>query len=208
LYTAYDGVNPPRVAMTSIAISDFLNKDWKWDLPQLISHAGVDDKDACIVKGKTQGTYLIFHRLDGNIWLDVTKTKDFDEEHCIGGKILAHPREDKWDNVKIGISGPPLATEKGWLLLYHGISDPEHAYKVGAMLLDYDDPYKILARTENPIFEPETDYEKIGIVPNVVFPCGAIIKDETLFVYYGGADFVTGVATMPMKSLMNLLLNS
>ncbi len=206
LYTAYDGNNPPRVAMTSISVDDFLNKKWNWDMLKLISLPGVDDKDACIVKGKTEGTYLAFHRLGESIWLQVTNSLDFSEQNCMDGKVLAHPRKDKWDNLKIGISAPPIETKEGWLLLYHGVSEPGAVYKVGAMLLDYVDPLKIIGRTDYPIFEPETPYEKSGEVPNVVFPCGVVVIDDVLYLYYGGADKVVGVATMSLDSLVNLLL--
>src|SRR6185437_11343621 len=118
---------------------------------------------------------------------------------------IATARKDKWDNVKIGIAAPPLETDKGWILLYHGVSEPGFKYKVGAMLLDYDDPRKILGRTDEPIFEPIEKYETEGVVPNVVFPCGAAIKDGTIFIYYGGADTVLGVATMGLQNLLEIL---
>jgi predicted GH43/DUF377 family glycosyl hydrolase len=76
---------------------------------------------------------------------------------------------------------------------------------VGALLLDLKDPTTVLARTSDPIFEPEENYEKFGIVNNVVFPCGMVEKDGTLFMYYGGADEVVGVATMPIKNLLDAL---
>lgn len=202
-YTAYDGQNPPRVAMTSISVDDFLQKQWNWETPKLISLPGVDDKDACVVKGKKEGTYLAFHRLDVSIWLQIATSMDFSEENCLDGKVLAYPREDKWDDEKIGISAPPIETDQGWLLLYHGVSKPDKVYKVGAMLLDYNDPFEIIGRSEFPLFEPEMDYEKEGEVPNVVFPCGAVVIEDRLLIYYGGADKVIGVATMPLHSLLD-----
>ncbi len=207
LYTAYDSINPPRVAITSILIKDFLRRQWNWTLPKIISHEGVDDKDACVVKGKVANEYLAFHRLGNDIWLDITKDINFCEEKMLGGRILARPCPDKWDNVKIGIAAPPIETEHGWLLLYHGVGSPGNIYKVGAMLLDYENPYHVLARTDEPLFEPEMDYEKSGLVPNVVFPCGAVIINKTLYVYYGGADKVVGVATIPIQDLLNSLLS-
>lgn len=206
LYTAYDGTNPPRVAMTTIAVDDFLQKKWNWEKPRLISHAGTDDKDACLIKGKVGDTYLAFHRLGYDIWIDVRKDYYFSETNCLGGKVVARPRADKWDNVKLGISSPPIETEKGWLLLYHGVSNPGNIYKVGAMILDYEDPYHILARSDEPILDPETEYERIGLIPNVVFPCGAVVIDGKLYVYYGGADTVVGVATMDMQKLLDYLI--
>ena len=191
-YTAYDGENPPRVALTSISVEDFLRRQWNWAKPTLISLPNVDDKDACILKNKN-GKYIVFHRLGNEIWIDIKDKMDFGEHKYLGGKEIARPRPDKWDNVKIGISAPPIETEQGFLLLYHGVSEPGFKYKVGAMLLDDADPTKILARTDEPIFEPEMQYEIEGEVPNVVFPCGALIIGEMLHVYYGGADKVIGV---------------
>jgi beta-1,2-mannobiose phosphorylase / 1,2-beta-oligomannan phosphorylase len=205
LYTAYDGVGHPRVAMTSILVEDFLNRKWKWELPILISPAEADDKDACFVKREGNPNILAFHRLGREIWLDVTREINFREENALDGKILAQPRPDKWDNLKLGIAGPPEQTEKGWLLLYHGVGDGG-IYRVGAMLLDYDDPFNVLGRTDEPIFEPEKEYEKEGLIPNVVFPCGSVIIDGTLYVYYGGADKVVGVAIVKVDDLLNHLL--
>ncbi len=205
-YTAYNGVTSPRVAMSSIDVSDFLQKRWTWAPPKLISLPGVDDKDACIVESKTKGTYILFHRLGDAIWIEVTDNLDFGDNHYMAGSVLVYPRADKWDNLKLGISGPPFETKEGWVLLYHGVSQPGSTYKVGAMLLDLYNPTKVLARTDYPIFEPEMPYELEGQVPNVVFPCGQVIIDDLLFVYYGGGDRVVGVATIPVKNLLNKLL--
>jgi predicted GH43/DUF377 family glycosyl hydrolase len=204
-YTAYDGENPPRVAMTSISVENFLRRQWNWTKPVLISLPDVDDKDACIIKNK-KGKYIVFHRLGSDIWIDVVDKMDFGENKFLDGKAVAKPRPDKWDNVKLGISAPPIETDKGFLLLYHGVSEPGFKYKVGAMLLDDDDPTKILARTDEPIFEPVMPYEIEGEIPNVVFPCGAVVIGETLFVYYGGADKVIGVATIKLQTLLDNLL--
>lgn len=204
-YTAYNGEAPPRIALTWISVEDFLRRQWNWAQPVLISLPDVDDKDACIVKGK-DGRYVVFHRLGNDIWIDVSEKMDYGENKFLGGKSVAQPRKDKWDNVKIGISAPPIETDEGWLLLYHGVSEPGFKYKIGAMLLDKNDPTKVLARTDEPIFEPVKPYETEGEVPNVVFPCGALVIDEMLYAYYGGADKVIGVATMKLQDLLDLLL--
>jgi predicted GH43/DUF377 family glycosyl hydrolase len=205
-YTAYDGQNPPRVALTSIKIDDFLNRNWIWDKPRLISPPGVDDKDACIIRRVNANGYLAFHRLGDVIWMDNLRDLDFPDMKFLSGGIIAQARKDKWDNVKVGIAAPPIETKYGWLLLYHGVSEPEFKYKLGAMLLDYNEPKNILARTDEPIFEPEKAYEVIGRIPNVVFPCGAVVINDLLYIYYGGADTVTGVATMPLKTLVDEIL--
>ena len=204
-YTAYDGENPPRIALTSISVEDFLHRQWNWEKPILISLPNVDDKDACIIKNR-QGKYIVFHRLGKEIWVDIKDKMDFGENKFLDGKAIAYPRPDKWDNVKLGISAPPIELNEGFLLLYHGVSEPGFKYKIGAMLLDDTDPTKILARTDEPIFEPEMPYEVEGEVPNVVFPCGALVIGELLHVYYGGADKVIGVATIKLQDLLDYLL--
>ena len=111
-----------------------------------------------------------------------------------------------WDGLKVGIAAPPIKTKYGWLLIYHGVSKSHGTYRVGAVLLDKKDPAIVLSRTTDPIFEPEEQYEKSGIVNNVVFPCGAVEKDGLLYIYYGGGDKVTGVATIKLKLLVDVLL--
>ncbi len=115
------------------------------------------------------------------------------------------PRTNTWDSYKVGISAPPIKTRHGWLLLYHGISKSHHTYRIGAVLLDLHDPAIVLSRTSDPIFEPEESYEKKGIVDNVVFPCGMAEKDGLLYIYYGGADTVVGVATMELDIILTAL---
>lgn len=205
-YTAYDGVNPPRVALTSIAVSDFLERKWNWEKPKLISPPGVDDKDAAILKRPQGEGYVAFHRLGDAMWLDFLRDLDFPEKKYLTGGIIAQARKNNWDNVKIGIASPPIETEKGWLVLYHAVCQPGFIYKVGAMLLDYQDPRIVIARSDEPIFEPEKPYELQGVVPNVVFPCGAVIINEDVYIYYGGADFVTGVASMPLSKILETLV--
>lgn len=207
-YTAYDGTNPPRVALTSIDVSDFIDKKWKWDEPKLISPPGVDDKDACLIK-KVRGDGLVaFHRLGNVIWLDSLRDLSFPQKKFLTGEIIALARPDMWDNVKIGIAAPPLETENGWLLFYHAVSNPGFVYKLGAMLLDFEDPRKILARSESPLLEPSTQYEKTGQVNDIVFSCGAVIVDGTVFLYYGGGDMVVCVATAPVSSILSGLKRS
>ena len=107
--------------------------------------------------------------------------------------------------MKVGISAPPIKTKHGWLLLYHGISKSHHTYRVGAVLLDLKDPAIVLSRMADPIFEPEEQYEKVGVVNNVVFPCGMVEKAGLLYIYYGGADKVVGVATIELDIILRAL---
>lgn len=204
-YTAFDGgVTPPRVAFTSIKADDFLNRRWEWEKPILISPPNIDDKDATIFPKKINDKYVFLHRINDDIWIDFVDNLEFKDNHFLDGAILMHTRVDHWDHHKIGIAGPPIETDRGWLLLYHGISENKF-YKVGACLLDINHPDTILSRLSYPVFEPEEKYELEGVVNNVVFPCGNVIIGEDLFIYYGGADKVLGVAKMNLKLLLDEL---
>lgn len=205
-YTAFDGIGPPRVAVTSISEKDFLDKKWNWKMPVLITPKDIDDKDACLFPDKVDGKYFILHRVGSDICGDYLNSLSFKTEKvdkCI--RVLG-PRVGTWDSAKVGIGGPPIKTPKGWLLLYHAVSKNHHTYRIGAVLLDLKDPTDVLARSTDPIFEPVEMYEKFGLVNNVVFTCGMAIKGGTLYVYYGGGDKVVGVATMKLKILLDALV--
>jgi len=204
-YTAFDGIGPARVAVSSILEKDLLNNVFKWSEPELITPAAVDDKDTCLLPEKFGKKYFLLHRVGTDICGDYIDSLDFKKSKinkCI--RILG-PRQGSWDGIKVGITAPPMKTKKGWLLLYHAISRVHHTYRVGAALLDLKDPTIVLARSADPIFEPEAEYEKAGIVNNVVFPCGMVFCNGLLYIYYGGADKVTGVATMKLDILLKAL---
>ncbi|KKT96711.1 MAG: Glycosidase-related protein [Parcubacteria group bacterium GW2011_GWA2_45_15] len=201
-YTAYDGVGPPRVAVTSIREKDFLSRRWSWSKAELITPKGIDDKDACIFPEKVGEKYLVFHRIGTDICADFLKSLDFKKEVVNKCIRVFGPRLGMWDSNKVGITAPPIRTKRGWILLYHAISKGHHTYRIGAVLLDLKDPTVVLSRSADPILEPEQPYEKEGIVPNVVFPCGMIVRDGLVYIYYGGADKVVGVATMELNILM------
>src|SRR5258708_21429999 len=200
LYTAFDGNGPPRVAFTSILDKDFRDHNWNWKKPVLISPPNMDDKDAALFPKKIGGKYWFLHRLGSDIWIDSVDNLDFDgTTKFLKGKILMRPRDTAWDSKRIGGTSPPIETEYGWLLFYHGISKRTSHYNVRAALLDLNDPTLVLYRTHDPLLEPEMPYEKNGIVSNVVFPCGAVLMKDQLYVYYGGAGQFVGVATLDMK---------
>lgn len=204
-YTAYDGVNSPRVAATSIATSDFLARKWNWAEPALVSPLGVDDKDACVLPKKIQGTYALVHRIANTICAHYFDTLDFEKEKANTCVHILGPRAGMWDSVKVGMAGPPIETREGWLMLYHGISEVHNTYRIGAALLAKDDLTHVLGRTSDPFFEPEMVYEKEGIVGGVVFPCGSVVRDDTLYIYYGAADTVVGAAKISLGTVMRAL---
>jgi predicted GH43/DUF377 family glycosyl hydrolase len=200
-YTAYDNVNPPKVAVTSITINDFLNRNWKWSCPKIISPPGVDDKDACVLPEPIKGKYFYIHRVGGvNIAYDYLDSLEAVDPSTLVSRILFSPRTGMWDGKKIGLAAPPIKTEKGWLMLYHGVSH-DNFYHVGAALLDIQQPERVIARTTTTLLSPEASYEREGYVKNVVFPCGAINRDNRILLYYGAADTHVCVATATINEI-------
>lgn len=205
-YTAYNGITPPSVAMTSILEKDFKKRNWNWSKPVLVTADGIDDKDGCLHPEKVNGKYFLFHRVNNYICGDFGSTPAFPERNSFKNIPIIMPRAGMWDSVKVGISVPPIKTDKGWILLYHGVS-ARSRYRIGAVLLDLKDPTIVLARTTDPIFEPTEAYEIRGQVGYVVFPCGAVVRGDDIYMYYGGADSVIDVATISLKKLLNVLTN-
>lgn len=203
-YTAYNGIDSPKVAISSIPVGDFLEKKWNnWTEPIIVSPEKEWDKDACIIPEKIRDKYFMIHRLNSSICADYMNSLDFSGERVQEYIKLMSPREGMWDSFRIGLSTPPIKTEKGWLLFYHGVNDG--VYKLGAALLDLENPEIVLARTSYHIMEPEMDYELRGQVNRVVFPCGTVQRDGVIFIYYGGADSVLCVATIKMEDVLRML---
>jgi beta-1,2-mannobiose phosphorylase / 1,2-beta-oligomannan phosphorylase len=194
-YVAFDGANPPRAAMSSIHVDDFLNKKWgKWSKAKLISAPGMVNKSAVILPKKVNGKYVVLHRVYPNILVDYLDDLEFNE--YLTGHHFIPPRKKYWDSKKVGAGAPPMETKDGWLMIYQsvGYQDPGR-YKIGAMMLDRDNPSKVLYRTNKPIIEPVEQYENGGFKAGVVYPCGAVIMNDRLNIYYGGSDsFVCGAS--------------
>lgn len=176
----------------------------------------LDDRDVILFPEKVQGKYVMLHRPKEyigekygvkypSIWMkfsnDMLNWEDKESHLLLAG------RDDTWEE-KIGGSTPPLKTNKGWLMLYHGVeSGGLGYYRVGAMLLDSNDPTHIIGKTPSPILEPETEFETKGYYNGCVFPTGNVIVSNTLFVYYGAADKYVCVATCQVDELVDYLLS-
>lgn len=170
------------------------------------------DRDLVLFPEKVNGRYAMLRRPEAwvgegygtdkpSIWI----TFSDDLENWDEPVLIAKP-EESWEDRKIGAATPPLRTDKGWLTLYHGVEDATSTYRVGAMLLDLDDPSKVLARTSDFLMEPETYYEKVGlIIPNVIFPTGNVIKDGVIYLYYGCCDTAIGLATATVDDVLATL---
>ncbi len=203
-YTAYSR-RGPRIALAST--EDFVHFR-KYGLvgPEY------NDKDCVIFPERIDGKIALLHRLESKVQIAYFESiHSLSESQEFWNGYLEYFNDYEvmrsrfpWEKRKVGIGTPPIKTERGWLVIYHGVSI-EHIYRAGAILLDLDKPTKILARTSEPILEPETEFEKHGVVPNVVFPDGAVIRDGKLLVYYGGADRVCCVASAPVDEFLDEL---
>ena len=112
-----------------------------------------------------------------------------------------------WEERKIGANGVPIPTDDGWLMLYHGVG-PKGVYRFGLLLLDREDPSKVLARSPEPVMEPTEPYEhEGGSYPHCVFSCANPLIGDEVFVYYGGTDRCCCVATIPLKGLLDHALS-
>jgi beta-1,2-mannobiose phosphorylase / 1,2-beta-oligomannan phosphorylase len=158
---------------------------------------GEDNKDHVLFPRKINGRYVSFHRRPPSIWLaysdDLEQWGDFTE--------VMSPRPDHWDAQRVGSGGVPIETEHGWLVIYHAY-DFDHVYRLGVCLLDLDDPTRVIARPEPFIMEPEEVWEIKGDVPNVIFSTANPVVDDTVYVYYGGADRLIGLATADFDELL------
>ncbi len=157
---------------------------------------GLPDKDAVIFPELIRGRIAMLHRVVPNIQIVYFDTleqltnprDDFWRKYKarLDEFTIMRPKYD-WEAEKIGAGPPPIKTDAGWLLVYHGV-DNNRVYRAGAALLDLEDPSRVIARSPHPILEPEEEYERVGDTPNVVFPEGAIVVNDELHVYYGAAD--------------------
>ncbi len=198
-------MNKTRVEMTTISRSDFVEKIWNWSEPVVISNPTRSNKNTCLFPRKVNDQYVFLHRMGGSIWIDYKRDLKFGDQNWLGEKMIMNPIKGNWDSGKIGISAPPIETSRGFLLLYHGLSAEDSRYRLGAAMLDINDPSMVLSRLSYPVLEPEETYEFQGLRPGTVFPCGAAQIDDKLYVYYGAADEFVAVAWIDINDLIDSL---
>jgi len=207
IYVAFEGWHSVRIAITSISNEDFKKGDWKWKKPILISPPGEVHKNWVLFPEKINGKYAILHGISPDVLVDyVDELDEFDGTKYIKSAPPKGGRDEYWDNKMRGAGPPPLKTSLGWLLFYHAMDkfDP-NKYKLGAMILDLEDPTKILHRSPRPILSPDMHYENDG-KPGVVYNSGATIKGDDLYIYYGGGDKVICVATTKLHEFLDYLV--
>jgi len=206
LYVALES-GLPQLTMTSIRKSDFLNRNWNWQVPKNISPPGVIVKSGALFPEKIGAKYAIFYRIFPNIWIDFVDDLDFKNGKYLNGKPCIKIRKDSWDSRKIGVGAPPIKTKYGWLLIYYGVDERESSkYKIGAMLLDLENPCRVLVRPDRPILEPDEWYENEGHKAGIMYPCGAVVKNNKLLIYYGGADSYVAVAYSDFEKFLEELV--
>jgi predicted GH43/DUF377 family glycosyl hydrolase len=196
-YTAYGSrvLGTHQVAITSIEVENFLEKKWIWG-KRWLPFSGIRNKDAAFFPRKINGKYVLLHRINPDICVAYSD----DLEQWCRMRTIVRPRYSKWDSWKVGIAGPPISIDEGWLLIYHGVNF-EKMYSLGVVILDKKNPERVIYRSKRPILQPVEEYERYGTVPNVVFSCGAVMIDDQLLIYYGGADTVLCVATYDLDEL-------
>ncbi len=216
----YDEVKAPRhdefapkclrenVGNTALAISKDLVHFKKVGR---LTEPSIDDRDVILFPEMINGKYYMLHRPKNYVgkeygtnhpavWI---KSSDDLMTWNVPSRLLL--KGEQWWEFKVGGNTPPLRTDEGWLMLYHGV-DEKFTYRVGACLLDLNDPTIILYRTKDFIMEPETTFEKSGLYQwGVVFPTGNVIVDKTLYVYYGASDQWCCVATANVEELISFI---
>lgn len=205
-YTEFNGYEAPRVAITSIDVQDLLKKHWNWKEAVPISPPGESHKNWVLFPEKINGKFALLHSITPHIQIDYFDDLDFDGGIFVRSKHISEERKGAWDSRIRGVGAPPLKTKAGWLLLYHATDDRDPGrYKIGAMILDLKDPTRILYRSSSPLLSPDEEYENAGYKWGVIYTCGAVILDNVLFVYYGGADSVGCVATADLDEFLKEL---
>jgi predicted GH43/DUF377 family glycosyl hydrolase len=199
-YLTYTAVSP-----NGIGVGMSSTEDWK----TFTAHGMIippSNKDCALFPQKVGGEYLCLHRpsnlyIGGPfIWLGHSP----DLVHWGSHQCLAWPRPGLWDSVRIGAGAEPILTERGWLAIYHGANE-QSRYCLGALLLDRDDPSRVLARSYEPIMEPSAPYELTGFFGNVVFTNGHTRDGDTVTVYYGASDEVICGAMLSIQEILDSL---
>lgn len=210
-YTGFDGANFREGKNARVILAE--TKDFTAFKKLGVVGPDCQDKDAMIFPERIDGKVGYIHRIEPNIQLAyfenidhlIQPEKNYWSAHM--ESLADHTiltRSYEWEAVKIGAGPPPILTDAGWLLIYHGV-DRDYTYRAGAALLDLKNPFRTIARLPYPILEPRREYEKYGDVNMVVFPEGIMRFDNELFIFYGAADKVIGLAACSLSKLIDAL---
>lgn len=199
-YITYSAISEKGICTTLQSTKDFINYN---------RHGNIlcpDNKDSAIFPSKINGKYYMIHRPSSSefsrpeIW--IAESSDLiswgNHRHVMGVRL------NEWDSARIGSSSVPIELEDSWLMLYHG-ADKNNTYCLGAVLLDKNDPQKVLKRSKKPFMIPTNPYEKNGFFSDVVFSCGCILENETITLYYGAADEFVCKAEVSLLDVLKTL---
>lgn len=205
-FMTYVSISKKNGISTSLALSSDLKK---WKRKGIIFSE--QNKDCVLFPEKIDGKYVAFHRPETlfefskpGIWISYSP----DLVYWGREQSVIKPRPRSWESERVGSGAPPIKTEKGWLLLYHGVNlkNKKVTYSVGAALLDLKKPERIIARSpqDKPLINPQKSYEKKGYTNNVIFPTGAIegLNKKDIIIYSGGADSVVSVQKIALKDIL------
>ncbi|MHC4627528.1 MAG: glycoside hydrolase family 130 protein [Planctomycetota bacterium] len=199
-YIHYVAVSPCGVVTSLTSTQDLVN----------FRRHGVifcpDNKDVAIFEGKISDRFCALHRPVSHLFnmQDIWVAESGDLLTWGNHRRLLGPRPGCWDEAKVGASAVPFKIEQGWLEIYHGV-DRNNRYCLGAALLDSAEPWRVLARSTEPVLEPQTDYECEGFFGNVVFSCGLLCEEDRLRVYYGAADTTICYAELSLQEVIDSL---
>ena len=203
-----------RYLLTYTAVSDNgygpglrVTSDWnRFDSLGLILPPS--NKDVAIFEEQIGGNYYCLHRPSGVIvgghYIWIASSPDL--SHWGNHRCIAKTRQGSWDSSRIGGGAAPIRTDRGWLVIYHG-ADDKSLYRLGAMLLDLNEPWRVMARSTDPIMEPIAPYEQKGFFNNVVFTNGHLVNGDIVTIYYGAADKVICGATFSVSEILRSLFN-
>jgi len=171
-----------------------------------------EDKDACLMPRRFKGRFALIHRPivrgEAHMWISFSP----DLKHWGDHRLLIRTRNAYWDTHRVGLACQPIETSQGWLLFYHGvrITTAGAIYRLGLALLDLEEPWKVLRRSDEWVLGPRESYERIGDVGGVIFPTGATVTKETnqLNLYYGAADCTVAVATAKLSECIDYIMSS
>ena len=199
-------INYSACAPVGVTTNLARTKDWK-TYERLGCIFTPDNKDVCIFPRKINGKYYAMNRPASaeyrrrEIWISESPNLT-----CWGNhKQLMEVNTNDWDGGRIGCSAVPFETKEGWVEIYHA-ADETDRYCLGVVILDIDDPTKVIAKGKAPLIEPETDYEKYGFYGNVIFNCGVLCEDGIIKIYYGAADTCMAYAEVPLQEVLDFVL--
>lgn len=212
------GIRDPRITplddkyyITYLADSEYglrlgLASTKDWESIEFLGYVSQPDvKNGVLFPCKFDGRYALLKRpAGGDIWISYSEDLTFWGDE----RVVMTIRGGHWDASRIGAAAVPIEIEQGWLLIYYGAKDTSAGplIRLGAAILDREDPSKVIARSNIPIISPREYYERVGDVPNMVFSCGAIIRDDELWIYYGASGSCIALGTVRIDEVVEFCL--